>query len=313
MSIKRIKEFGRIFLSKRPDLKSGLSAFIRVQNVFRSVVFFIAFLTLLSLSGCTYLFFKPGKVFVDNPDVRRLSPQDVYFQSSDGLTLHAWYFRGQGAVQRGAILVCHGNVENISTHAKLDLWLVREGYNLFIFDYRGYGTSGGEPTVEGIHLDAEAALEKMLTLPGVHDRIIIFGKSLGGAVAIYTTAHTPYKGRIKGLIVESAFADYRMMARRAVARTVLGWPVQYPLSFLVNDDYSPLKWIKRVSPIPVLIMHGTGDPIVPVEHGRLLFKEALSPKEYWELPGLGHVKSWTDEATRARLLAWLDALPGHGK
>ncbi len=305
-----MKGFGRIFLPESPDLKSGLSAFLRGPDVFRSIVFLIIFPALLPLPGCTYLFFKPGKVFVDNPDVRRLSPQDVYFRSPDGLTLHAWYFRGQGAVQRGTILVCHGNVENISTHAKLDLWLIRGGYNLFIFDYRGYGTSEGEPTVEGIHLDAEAALEKLLALPGVHGRIIIYGKSLGGAVAIYTAAHTPYKGRIKGLIVESAFADYRVMARREIAKSILGWPVQYPLSFLVNDDYSPLRWIKKVSPVPVLIMHGTADPIVPVEHGRLLFQEALPPKEYWELPGLGHVKSWTDEATRARLLAWLAALPG---
>ena len=100
-----------------------------------------------------------------------------------------------------------------------------------------------------------------------------------------------------------------MIAREKIADSIVGWPLQYPLSFLVNDDYSPLKWIKKVSPVPVLIMHGTGDPIVPVEHGRLLFAEALSPKEYWELPGLGHVKSWTDGATRKRLLAWLAALP----
>jgi len=273
------------------------------------IALLLAALVLL-FSGCTYLFFKPGKVFVDNPDVRALSPQDIYFTSIDGLALHGWYFRGQGKEERGTILVCHGNVENISTHVKLDLWLIREGYNLFIFDYRGYGKSGGETTVKGIHLDAEAALEKLLTLPGVHGRIIVFGKSLGGAVAVHLAATTSHRDRIKGLIIESAFADYRMMARREIARTVIGWPMQYPLSLLVNNDYSPLKFIKKVSPIPVIIMHGTEDPIVPVEHGRLLFAEALPPKGYWELPGLGHVKSWTDGATRKRLLAWLAALPG---
>ncbi len=271
------------------------------------LAFVFLIVTLFFSLGCTYLFFKPGKIFVNNPDVQALSPQDVYFKSPEGLTLHGWYF--QTHESKGTILVCHGNVENLSAHVKLDLWLVREGYDLFIFDYRGYGRSEGETTVEGIHLDAEAALEKLLTLPGVHDRIIVFGKSLGGAVATYTAANTPHRDRIKALIIESAFADYRMMARGEIAKTIIGWPVQYPLSFVVNNDYSPMKWIKNVAPVPVLIMHGTGDLIVPVNHGRVLFEKALDPKQYWELSGLGHVKSWTDEATRKRLLEYLSALP----
>lgn len=274
----------------------------------RGILPVIAFAVLLT-SGCTYLFFKPGKIFVNDQEVQQLAPRDIYFVSSDGVRLHGWYFRGRGNEQRGTILVCHGNVENISTHVKLDLWLIREGYNLFIFDYRGYGRSEGETTAEGIHLDAEAALGTLLAMPGMEkERVIIFGKSLGGAVAVYTAANTPYKDRIKGLIVESAFADYRMMARGEIARTITGWPVQYPLSLLVNNDYSPMKWIKKVPPVPVLIIHGARDPIVPVEHGRALFEAAAEPKQYWELQGLGHVKSWTDEATRKRLLGYLESL-----
>lgn len=263
-------------------------------------------IALLLAAGCTSLFFKPGKVFVGNAEVQALEPRDVFFKTPDGLTLNGWYFHGQGKTRRGAILVCHGNVENISTHVKLDLWLIRQGYDLFIFDYRGYGRSQGATTVDGIHLDAEAALETLLAVAGMeHERIILYGKSLGGAVAVHLAATSPRRDRIKALIVESAFADYRMMARREIAKTVIGWPVQYPLSFLVNNDYSPLRWIGKVPPIPVLILHGTEDPIVPVEHGRLLFDAAQEPKQYWELPGLGHVKSWTDEATRERLLAYL--------
>jgi fermentation-respiration switch protein FrsA (DUF1100 family) len=271
------------------------------------VVFLLAALALL-FSGCTYLFFKPTNQFIDDPATRQHAPETVSFKSLDGLTLNGWYFKARGKEQ-GTVLVCHGNVENISTHVKLDLWLIDAGYNVFIFDYRGYGKSKGTPEVGGVNEDAEAALDALLALPGVHGRIIVYGKSLGGAVAIHLAATTPHRNRIRGLIVESAFADYRMMARREVAKTIIGWPLQYPLSLLVNNDYSPLTFIGRVSPIPLLIMHGTADTIVPVEHGRLLFQKALPPKEYWELPGLGHVKSWTDEATRARLLAWLAALP----
>lgn len=275
----------------------------------KGLLVFICAVILLFSPGCTYLFFKPGRIFVDNPDVQALSPQDVYFTSPDGIKLHGWYFRGRGSEARGTILVCHGNVENISTHVKLDLWLIREGYNLFIFDYRGYGKSEGETTVEGIHLDAGAALEKILTFPGVEGRVIIFGKSLGGAAAVRLVATTSHRDRLRALVIESAFADYRIMARREIAKNLLGWPVQYPFSLLVNNDYSPLKWISKVSPVPLLILHGAEDPIVPVEHGRILYDAADEPKQYWELPGLGHVKSWTDEATRKRLLAYLESLP----
>lgn len=293
----------KALLQRGPD--AGVSVGVRSGSIRKGL---FVFLVLVSLSGCTYYFFKPTRQFIDDPATQQHSPEDVSFKSSDGLALDGWYFKARGE-ERGTILVCHGNVENISTHVKLDLWLIDAGYNLFIFDYRGYGRSEGETTVEGVHLDAEAALDKLLTLPGVHDRIIIYGKSLGGAVAIHLAATTSHRDRIKGLIIESAFADYRMMARREIAKTIAGWPMQYPLSLLVNNDCSPLKFIKKVSPIPVLIMHGTADAIVPVEHGRLLFDAALAPKEYWELPSLGHVKSWTDEATRMRLLAYLAALP----
>ncbi len=275
----------------------------------RSPLFIIYLICAFLLSSaCTSSFFKPGRTFFANPEVQALSPRDVFFRPPDGLLLHGWFFRAQGGVKRGTILVCHGNVENISTHAKLDLWLVRAGYDLFIFDYRGYGRSEGEATVDGIHRDAGTALETLLAMPGMeHEQVIIYGKSLGGAVAVHLAATSPRRDRIKGLIVESAFADYRMKAREEIVHNY-GWFVQYPLSLLVNNDYSPRKFIAKVAPIPVLILHGDRDGIVPVEHGRVLFEEAREPKAYWELAGLGHVKSWTDEATRRRLLGWIESL-----
>ena len=258
----------------------------------------------LCLACCTSLFFKPGRDFVYDPATVQLSPQDVYFKSADNVKLHGWYFQARGH-ERGTILVCHGNVENISTHVKLDLWLVDAGYNLFIFDYRGYGRSEGSPDVKGINRDAEAALETLLIrVPG---RVIVFGKSLGGAVAVYTVANSPCRDRVKGVILEGTFSSYRMIAREKIAESIIGWPLQYPLSFLVSDDCSPVDFIARLSPIPVLIMQGKADPIVPEHHGRILYDAAAEPKQYWPL-NLGHVKSWTDPATRERLLEYLERL-----
>ena len=274
----------------------------------------ILFLTLLSLllivfAGCTRLFFKSGHTFISDPATQQLSPEEVHFTSSDGVMLFGWYFKRPEA--RGTILVCHGNVENLSTHVKLDLWLVEAGYNLFIFDYRGYGRSGGHPDVSGVHLDAEAALETLVTRlphPG-NDRVIVFGKSLGGAIATNMVATSPYKGRVKALILDSVFSDYRMIAREKIADSIVGWPFQYPLSFLVNDDYSPIKKIRDIAPVPVLIVFGTDDRIVPGHHSRLLYAAASEPKELWVCTVPGHVRSFSDTAFREKLLNYLASLP----
>jgi fermentation-respiration switch protein FrsA (DUF1100 family) len=204
--------------------------------------------SLLLVSGCTFLFFKPGKNMIKDPEVERYAPEDVSFRSADGVNLRGWYFRARGK-ERGTILVCHGNVENMSTH-------VDAGYNLFIFDYRGYGESQGEPTVRGINLDAEAALETVLgRMREKNEGLIVFGKSLGGAVAVYTVANSPYKDRVSALILDSSFSSYRAIAREKIAASIIGWPFQYPLSYLVDDDYSPVDYIKKVALVPVLIMH----------------------------------------------------------
>jgi fermentation-respiration switch protein FrsA (DUF1100 family) len=272
------------------------------------MVLLVSFSVVLTLAGCTHLFFKPSKEFINSPEVMTYSPRDVYFQSADGVKLHGWYF--QAKKERGTILVCHGNVENLSTHVKLDLWLIDEGYNLFIFDYRGYGRSEGAPDVKGIQLDAEAALETLLftLLREKNDRIIVFGKSLGGAVAVYTIANSPNKNRVKALILDSAFSSYRRIAREKIAESIIGWPFQYPLSHLVNDDYSPVKYIKNVAPVPVVIIQGNGDEIVPEQHGRLLYDAALPPKEFWELKTPGHVKAQADDGIRKKLLDYLSTL-----
>ncbi len=274
------------------------------------ILFAVLFLQFFALPGCTYLFFEPEREMVESPEVRKYSPQDVSFKSPDGLTLRGWYFRA-AQEELGTILVCHGNAENMSTHVKLDLWLIDAGYNLFIFDYRGYGRSEGTPDVKGIHLDAEAALETVLfALPRTkNDGIIVFGKSLGGAVAIYTVANSPSKGRVKALILDSPFSDYRRIAREKIAASIIGWPFQYPLSWLVNDDYSPVKYIAKVSPVPVVFIHGNHDEIVPGHHSSTLYNVALSPKEIWEVKMPGHVLAQADERTRKKLLDFLSALP----
>jgi len=266
-------------------------------------------LALISLflfpASCSSLFFYPQKKLYDNPAVSRFSHEDVNFKTSDGLILHGWFFEAKPKAL-GTILVLHGNAENLSTHVNSVLWLVREGFNLFIFDYRGYGRSEGNPDIKGVHLDAEAALRTALSLPQTAGgEVIVLGQSIGGAIAVYTVATFPRKDLIAALVIDSAFASYRLIAREKLSDFFLTWPFQYPLSFLVSDSYSPIKWIKNITPVPILILHGHNDLVVPVHHARMLYEAALQPKEFWETSEPGHVRSFADEAIRKKFLSYL--------
>lgn len=257
------------------------------------------------LSGCSSVFFYPKKPLFDNAVARRLSPRDVFFKTPDGVLLHGWFFEAKPEA-RASILVLHGNAENLSTHINSFLWLIPEGFNLFIFDYRGYGYSQGRPDIKGVHADAEAALEKLLQLQTVPSRkIIVFGQSIGAAIAISMVAHTPYKDRIAAVVADSAFSSYRMIAREKLGMLCLTWPFQYPLSFLFNDDYSPVKSVGQISPVPLLIIHAQQDPVVPVHHGQILYDAASDPKEFWITMSEGHIRSLLDGVIREKLSLYL--------
>jgi fermentation-respiration switch protein FrsA (DUF1100 family) len=267
----------------------------------------LAILALLSalLAGCNGVFFYPGRAQVLSPDRLGLKYEDVYFAARDGTRLHAWFLPAQGRAL-GTILFLHGNAENISTHIMSVRWLPARGFSVFLLDYRGYGASQGEPSVAGVQEDANAAMHALLSRSDVDsDRIVVFGQSLGGSIAIYNVAHSPYRRHIRALAVESAFASYRGIAREKLADFWLTWPLQYPLSWLVSDKYSPVAAVAQISPIPLLIMHGDSDPIVPLADGKRLFARAREPKQLWIVPGGGHIQAFRHQRFRDRFVAWL--------
>jgi fermentation-respiration switch protein FrsA (DUF1100 family) len=266
---------------------------------------FLTGLLSVVLSGCNGMFFFPYRAQVLSPDELGLKYEDVYFPARDGTRLHAWFLPAEPAAQ-GTILFLHGNAENISTHIMSVRWLPARGFNVFLPDYRGYGDSAGAPSIDGVQDDVDSALRTLLSRPDANpDRIVVFGQSLGGSIAIYNVAHSPYRRHIRGLAVESAFASYRGIAREKLAAFWLTWPLQYPLSWLVSDRYSPAKAVSGISPIPLLIIQGDHDPIVPVGHGRRLFELAREPKQLWIVPGGGHIQAFQHQSYRDRFVDWL--------
>lgn len=262
--------------------------------------YLLAGIFLLFSCGCSALLFHPERQQTPNPLAERFSPQDVYFESDDE-TLHGWFFRAENP--KGTVLVFHGNAGNITTHVNTVLWLVQEGFNLFAIDYRGFGNSSGEPDVAGVHHDGLAAFKQLLTLPGVSStRIAVLGQSLGGSVATYVAATAPKREKVKLLLLDSSFFSYQQITREKLAKFFITWPLQYPLSWLFNNDYSPAFLIDRVT-APIVIIHDRADTVVPFHHGGQLYAASREPKTMLTTSGLGHIGSFADAGLRNRVAA----------
>jgi pimeloyl-ACP methyl ester carboxylesterase len=269
---------------------------------------FLAILALvLSAAGCSSPFFYPTREHVPVPGTDNTVREDIWFASEDGVPLHGWLLSPRDRVSRGTILFLHGNAENISTHIGSVLWLADAGYTVLAFDYRGYGKSGGkEPDIPGVHRDARAALSKILSLPGVSaDRLVVFGQSLGAAIAVHTVATAPPDRRPRALILDSPFAGYRRIVRDKLSSMVVTWPLAWPVSGFFDDEYSPERWIGKIAPVPVIVIHGTEDRVVPYAHGKMLYDQAADPKGIWTVEGGGHATALRNPEVRGQFLAFL--------
>jgi len=262
-------------------------------------------LAALAVSGCTGMFFQPDRKLFDTPERFGVEYHGVALKAEDGTSLYAWFMPAKGPA-KATVLFLHGNAENVSTHFANVVWMPRQGFNVLALDYRGYGASEGAPSLRGAQLDIDAAMRTLLARPDVDpDRIVIFGQSLGGALAIHYVAHTAYRKHIRALVTDSAFSDYRQITREKLAGFFLTWPLQWLPWLTVDNDYSPGASVAAVSPIPLLLIHGDRDVIVPSHHSQRLFDLAREPKELWIVPGAGHTQSLHDEAVRNRLTDYL--------
>lgn len=266
---------------------------------------------LFSLTACTGVFFQPQSFQYMTPDQVGIAYEDIYLSSSDGISLHGWLLPAQGK-PKGTILFLHGNAENISTHIASVYWLPAQQYNVFLLDYRGYGLSAGSPSLDGVQDDINSAMSYLLHRRDIDsERIVILAQSLGGALAIYNVAHSPYRKNIKALITESAFSEYRGIVREKLNSFWLTWPLQWPLSFTINDDYSPLPVVSKVSPIPLLVIHGDKDNAVPISHGQMLIAAAGEPKEMWVVKEGGHIAAFQRKEYQYEFTEYLQRVLGN--
>lgn len=264
---------------------------------------------LVSLGGCNHLIFHPEQAHYPIPDNLGIERQDHFFRTSDNQLLHGWFIPAVDSPPRGTVLFLHGNAQNISTHLRAVWWLPHHGYNLFMFDYRGYGHSPGEPSLAGLHRDVPAAMDYLFNaLPIDPDRVVVYGQSLGGSLAITAAPQSEYFPQVRGVIAEGAFTSYREVAREALGNWWLTWPLQYPLSLTISDDYRPIDTVADISPVPLLLIQGANDQVIRLRHGEELFNAAQQPRQRWVVDHAGHNNALSGETARREFLDYLARL-----
>ena len=221
-----------------------------------------------------FFIFYPQAQWDAIPSDLRLNHEDIYFNTEDGKKLHGWLFPTKGPSP--VLLFCHGNAGNISHRLDNVRLLLDHGFQVFIFDYRGYGRSAGRPSELGVYRDGLAAYDFLVNTRQIPpDRIIPFGRSLGAAVAIEISL----RREVKSLIMESAFTSTREMAK-----------TMFPFGFfasLLPSHYNNLEKIARVK-VAKLIIHGDRDELVPFSMGKRLVEAAIAPTYFYPIRGAGH-------------------------
>jgi fermentation-respiration switch protein FrsA (DUF1100 family) len=254
----------------------------RANTVYR----WICLAAALAAAGCAQgLFYYPDSVLYDIPTRWGLEYEPVVFRSEDGTRLSGWFIPAAGYANprdaKGTVIHFHGNARNISAHWRLVEWLPRRGFNVFVFDYRGYGTSEGRPEPKGVFEDSSSALDYVRSRRDVDaERLVVFGQSLGGANAIAVIGSGNRAG-VKAIAVEATFHSYSSIAHD----TLLG------AGILMDDTYSPERYVARLAPMPFLLLHGTADSVIPYSHSKRLFARAGEPKRLITVEGGGHTEA----------------------
>lgn len=226
--------------------------------------------------------------------------ETIEFSSDDGTRLHGWFIPAMSEAACGTVVFSHGNAGSLGHHLGFVMWLAEAGYHVMMYDYRGFGKSGGTVDRGGMVRDVRAALDYTAKRGDVDaTRLVSYGHSLGGAKSLAAIGGRPVRG-LRGVVVDGTFASYRAMAR------LIGGQLA---ESLVTDELAPKDYVSKLGEVPLLVVHGTRDEVVPISQGRELYRRAGGPKTLFEVEAGHHGDSLARDGGRfrKRMLEWLAA------
>lgn len=264
----------------------------------------LSLLLSLLLTGCaSHIFYPAERQWQITPSDLGYSFHNHDLLAADGVTINTWQLFTP-LPRQGAILYFHGNTQNISMHISQIAWLVDAGFDVVMVDYRGFGASGGEISLDNTVSDMQLVMAWFIERYQQEPRWLL-GQSLGAALSIHVAGSTEaYQQAFEGFIFDSAFASFQSIGQDVFARFWLTWPLQYPLSWLMPKGYNAEKAIAALAPTPIVLLHSENDTVVPYKHATRLFDHALPPKQlitYQER----HIQGLSNQAVREQILAFL--------
>ncbi len=240
-----------------------------MNNVFRIIL-------ILGLTSCTGVVFQPTKQTYFSPkETLNIEPDNYTVPINEKVSLHAWRFKTKQPF-KGVVVQFHGNGENMTSHYVSIAWLINHGYDLFTFDYRGYGESGGVPSFPEVVSDSIKVVDFVKALyPDEKTHIIVYGQSLGSVIAYNTVRYT--KVQIEQVVLEGAIYSLNQVSADVLSRNWATWLFQ-PMGYvLMSHKYNFKKVAKGFPKIPVLLLHSKKDPIIPYSQSEKIFKKLEVP------------------------------------
>lgn len=240
------------------------------------------------------LFFPSRMPAVTPPSAGGVQGVDVWLDAADGERLHGWWF--EAAPGAPAMVHFHGNADDVRSRVHIAEAFVPRGFSVLLASYRGYGRSDGRPTEAGLYNDGEAALRFAGEQAGGERRVILYGHSLGAAVA----ARVASENNVGAVIIESAFtslADIGHVVYPFIPRLLLR---------RLRDRFDTRTTIAKVR-APLLVIHGTADQTVPLRMGRDIYEHATGAKEWFPVPSAGH-----NDVSSIAGVEWVDRIAAFG-
>ncbi len=262
--------------------------------------------TIVGKKGGDKHFYAPFKKIPFTPKDHGLAYEEVNFKSADGTKLHAWFLPAKEGFKKAksTVVFSHGNAGNVAYHLAFVDWMMENGYNVFLYDYRGYGKSEGKASKEGTIADALAAFRYVGERKDIDtSKLISVAHSLGGAKSLAAISQmTPEeKKRLRGIVVMGAFSSYKKIAESMMGKAA---------AHVVSDSHNPADLITKAPKVPLLVIHAKNDNIIPFSHGEELYEAANKPKSFFISENGGHngILDANNKEMQGQLLAWLDNL-----
>jgi len=222
------------------------------------------------------LIYHPAPDLALTPAALDLPFEEVFLESEPGVRVHAWFIKARGERPSATVLLSHGNAGNMADRLDRVRSLRELNVDFLLYDYRGFGRSTGALGEEGTYQDGRAAYDYLIRVRGVDPRrLILMGESLGCAISIQLAIERP----AAGLALEAPFASIPHMAAAI-------YPF-LPLEPFIRTRYDNLAKIPRLM-MPLFVVQGTDDPVIPIEQGRMVFEAAPEPKRFLAVPGAHH-------------------------